>query len=70
MTKKDKRKSERPNEALKYSGIAIKMAILIGAGVYGGMKLDERSSMDFPLWTLLLSIIAVFLAIYQIIKDI
>jgi len=45
------------------------MAIIIGAGVYGGIKLDELSSLDFPLWTLVLSLISVVLAIYQIIKD-
>ncbi len=69
MKKNDKTKKERPNEALKYTGIATKMAVIIGAGVYGGIKLDEKSSRDFPLWTLVLSIISVVLAIYQIIKD-
>lgn len=69
MKKKGKPKRERPNEALKYTGIATKMAVIIGAGVYGGIKLDEQSSSDFPLWTLVLSIVSVILAIYQIIKD-
>ena len=69
MMQEDKPKNKRPNEALKYTGIATKMAIIIGAGVYGGIKLDELSSLDFPLWTLVLSLISVVLAIYQIIKD-
>lgn len=71
MVKKTQSKSEqpkRPNEALKYTGMASKMGVIIGLGVYGGIKLDERSSREFPLWTLVLSLVSVVLAVYQVIR--
>lgn len=58
------------NEALKYTGIATKMTLIICAGVFGGIKLDEMSNRDFPLWTLILSLLSVILAMYQIINDV
>jgi len=45
------------------------MAIIILLGVWGGRKLDEAYPRSFPLFTLLLSIISVVLAIYLVIKD-
>lgn len=46
-----------------------KMAVVILAGVLGGRALDDRSSLEFPLWTLVLSMLGVALAIYFVIKD-
>ena len=45
------------------------MAVVIGAGVYGGIKLDEQSGNEKPLYTIFLSLLAVGLAIYLVIKD-
>jgi len=46
------------------------MLTIILLGVFGGMKLDEwLESIDFPLFTLVLSIGGVVLAIYFAIKD-
>jgi len=45
------------------------MVIILGA-VFGGIKLDDWvTQMDFPLFTLLFSIIGIVLAIYIAIKD-
>lgn len=53
----------------KYSTMAFQMVIIIGAGVFGGIKLDEWLHMRFPLFTLVLSLGAVALSIYYMIKD-
>jgi hypothetical protein len=46
------------------------MLVIILLGVFGGMKLDESvGSIDFPLFTLVFTVLAVFLAIYFAIKD-
>ncbi len=45
------------------------MIAIILAGVYGGKKLDEYLQWDFPLFTLVLSLLAIFAAIYYAIKD-
>ncbi len=49
--------------------MASKMAIVIIAGVFAGIKLDERSSAEFPVWTLVLSLLGVAAAIYFVIRD-
>ncbi len=52
----------------KYSGLAIQMLVIIFLGVFGGYKLDVLLHTK-PLFTLLLSLIAVFAAIYLSVKD-
>jgi predicted MFS family arabinose efflux permease len=44
------------------------IAILL-AGVFGGMKLDKWLQLKFPIFTVLLSLVAVTLAIYYGLKD-
>ena len=41
----------------------------IFAGVFGGLKLDEWCNTGFPVFTLILSSISFFAAIYIAIKD-
>lgn len=45
------------------------MIIIVMAGVFGGVKLDEYLQMGFPVFTLILSVVSVFIAIYFAIKD-
>ena len=40
------------------------MVVIILAGVFGGIKLDQIVKLDFPLFSLILTILAVALAIY------
>lgn len=53
----------------KYSGMAVQMIAIILIGVFGGKKLDEYLNFKFPVFTLVLTLISVFLAIYFVIKD-
>ncbi|OIP00745.1 MAG: hypothetical protein AUJ98_06390 [Bacteroidetes bacterium CG2_30_33_31] len=54
----------------KYSSMAFQMGIIVFASAFGGVKLDEYiSSMDFPLFTITLTIFGVFAAVYISIKD-
>lgn len=53
----------------KYSSIAFQMLVIILAGVFGGRELDKWVEWQFPVFTLILSILGVFLAIYTVIKD-
>lgn len=50
--------------------MAIQMMVVICLGVFGGIKLDHWLKFGFPIFTLLLSILSVFVAIYLSIKDI
>jgi hypothetical protein len=66
----DQRKPKLPLQGYaKYTSIAMQMLVIILAGVFGGMKLDEWLNLKFPIFTVLLSIISVSLSIYIVIKD-
>lgn len=67
-SQKDKRKKYLDNYA-RYSSIALQMLVIILLGVWGGVKLDEWIDTGFPVFTVLLSVISVFAAIYFVIKD-
>ncbi len=58
------------NSYAKYSGMAIQMAAIIVGGVLGGIELDKWLKLKFPIFTLVLTLLSVFLAIYYFIKDI
>ena len=53
----------------KYSSIAIQMLFIILVGVFGGIELDKLFDFQFPIFTLILSILSVVLAIYYVTKD-
>ena len=48
----------------------MQMAIIIVAGTFGGKWLDSFIEIKFPVFTLTLSILSVFFAVYYAIKDI
>ncbi|HOX78310.1 MAG TPA: AtpZ/AtpI family protein [Bacteroidales bacterium] len=53
----------------RYSSIAFQMLVIILAGVFGGIKLDEWLEMKIPVFTIVFSILSVILAIYTVTKD-
>jgi len=53
----------------KYSNMAFQMMAIIALGAFGGLKLDELIAWRFPIFTIVLSLFAVFIAIYISIKD-
>jgi F0F1-type ATP synthase assembly protein I len=50
----------------RYSSIAFQMLIIILIGVFGGIELDKWLNFSFPVFTIVLSILAVILSIYTI----
>ncbi len=57
------------NSYVKYSGLAMQMGLIIAAGMFAGVNLDKLTGWKFPLFTLILSLGSVVLAIYMAIKD-
>jgi len=45
------------------------MLAIILVGVFGGMKLDQIISWDFPVFTVVLSILGVFGSMFFAVKD-
>ncbi|MFW5656004.1 MAG: AtpZ/AtpI family protein [Bacteroidota bacterium] len=71
--KNKKKNLENLNKGLqsyaKYSALAFQMVIIMLAGVFGGIKLDEITGLGFPVFTVVLSLAAVGLALYYALKD-
>lgn len=66
---KNKKQKNSLNNYAKYSGIAFQMLAIILIGVFGGMKLDDFLSFEFPVFTLVLTVVAVAFSIYFTIRD-
>ena len=64
-----KQKKQLSNYA-KFSGIAFQMFAIIGIGSYAGVKLDQRFPNKYNLYTVFLSLFAVLLAIFVVIRRI
>jgi len=53
----------------RYTSIAFQMLVIILIGVFGGIKLDEWLKLTVPVFTIILSILAVILSIYTVTRD-
>ncbi|MBR5434809.1 MAG: AtpZ/AtpI family protein [Bacteroidales bacterium] len=62
-------KKNNVNNFIKYTNIGIQMLAVILIGVLGGQKLDEYFGNETQVCTIVLSLFAVFAAIYLAIKD-
>ena len=68
---KKKPRDTDPNALAKYSGMAIQMGLTIAIGVYSGTKLDHWLALSkFPVFTIILSLLSVFAAMYFVIRDV
>jgi len=75
MTKENNKKTNRSKSKkyldsyARYTSIAFQMLAIILIGVFGGIKLDEWLELKFPVFTVILTILSVVLAIYYTVKD-
>jgi ATP synthase protein I len=53
----------------RYTSIGVQMIVIILVTVWGGMKLDKLFGLKTPVFTIILSLLGVFAAIYTAIKD-
>jgi hypothetical protein len=54
---------------IRYSGIGFQMLATIGLFAFVGHKLDENQHNNKPILTAILSVLGVFIALYQVIKQ-
>lgn len=73
MPEKNLKNQEKTAKSLsnyaKYSSLAFQMVAIILIGVFGGIKLDRWLELRFPVFTVVLSLLATGLAVYYGIKD-
>ena len=70
MSQKNEKQQPKPlNAYAKYSALGVQMAVIIGGGCYGGYKLDEYYQNTTPIFTIILSLASIAIAMYIVLKD-
>jgi F0F1-type ATP synthase assembly protein I len=57
------------NDFGRYSGMAFQMIAIILVTTWGGIQLDKLVKFHTPVFTIILSLLGVFAAIYTAVKD-
>lgn len=66
-----KKKEDNPlRKYVRFSTVALQMGIVIAAGALGGRWIDQKQGDEFPLWTLILTLIAIFGSLFQVIREV
>jgi F0F1-type ATP synthase assembly protein I len=60
----------RINTYLKFTAIAFQMGVLITIAALGGRWLDDKQGNETPVWTIVLTLIAIFASLFQIIREV
>lgn len=64
-------KPQKPlNSYAKYSSLGMQMALIIAGGSYGGHKLDEYYQNRTPVFTIVLSLLAIAMALYLVLREV
>jgi len=68
----ENKKEQQPGTKayLKYAGMGVQMAAIIGLTCWLGVYLDKRFRMQTPWWTVGLSIFGVAGALYMVLKEV
>lgn len=66
-------KTQAPNDnkygnAMKYAAVGTQMMVLLGLGVWGGLKLDQKLHTS-PLFLIVLPVVALFISLYQLYRQ-
>jgi len=70
MPEKPIKKKKQLNSYVTYSSLATQMAVIIAAGAFFGDYLDKKYTLDTPIYTIILSLLSIFLALYYVLKKI
>ncbi len=70
MTDKEPNENQKNNKWLVFINIPIQMGVIIFLFSYLGIWLDEKYSNGGSLWTIILSLLSVFLALYNVIRQV
>ena len=57
------------NSYLKYATMGTQMIVIMALGAFGGYALDKWMGLKFPVFTIVLSMLAIAAALYLSIKD-
>ncbi|TDS57917.1 AtpZ/AtpI family protein [Myroides indicus] len=66
----NKRQTSSVNQYIRFSGIAFQMGIVIAAGIYLGVWLDEKYTNTYSLFTVICSLLSVFISLFLVIRQV
>lgn len=66
----NKKKVNQLNAYARFSAIGFQMIAIIGLGVFAGVKLDENYPNKYKLFTIILSLLAIAMALYSVIRQV
>ncbi len=68
--KPERRRSKNPVASYaRYSALAMQAGVLIAGGAFGGLRIDRWLNFVFPVFTILLSLLAVAAAIWLLVRE-
>lgn len=67
---KSSKKSKPLKNYVKFSGMAVQMGVTIALGAWGGSKLDAKFNTSSHPYTIVLSLLAIGISLYIIIRDV
>ena len=56
------------NDWVRYSSVGIEMAVIIGAAVFAGVKIDAARQGSFPLFTILMTLLGLTIALLRLFR--
>ena len=59
----------KPNALMRFAGVGIQMGLIITGGALLGNYLDENQGNEKPIWSIVLSLLAIAIALYLVIKE-
>ncbi|MEJ5963749.1 AtpZ/AtpI family protein [Pedobacter immunditicola] len=65
----EEKEDNKAGSFIKYSAIGFQMLVTIGLFAFIGHKLDENRQSNKPILTAIFSVFGVFIALYQVIKQ-
>ena len=68
MPKNKRNKKKQLNSYVKYSSLTTQMAVIIAAGTFFGNHLDKKNTSEIPIYTIILSLLSIFLSLYYVLK--
>lgn len=63
-------KNNQRNKYLVFANVGFQMAIIIAGGVFLGIWLDEKFPNKFSAYTISISLLGVFIALFQVIRSV
>lgn len=67
---KNQKKNNPLNAYARFSAIGFQMIVVIGLGVYAGIKLDEKYPNRYKLFTIIFSLFAIGIALYSVVRQV